>query len=96
MMGSIGLLGCGQLGGAMAQALLRTGTVTQSRLWICNRSGPVAALRAYQVNWTREPQELAEHCETLLLALPPSAGGHSKARRTRSSGDLGDGRIDAG
>ena len=74
MMGSIGLLGCGQLGGAMAQALLRTGSVTQSRLWICNRSGPVAALRAYQVNWTREPQELAEHCETLVLALPPAAG----------------------
>ena len=36
---TIGLAGCGQLGGAIGRALLRTGFVRPEQLWIANRSG---------------------------------------------------------
>ena len=40
---TIGIVGgSGQLGGAIARALLRTGTVAPDRLWISNRSGSAA------------------------------------------------------
>ena len=40
---TIGLAGCGQLGGAIGRALLRTGFVRPDQLWIANRSGDRAA-----------------------------------------------------
>ncbi|RTL91180.1 pyrroline-5-carboxylate reductase [Ancylobacter aquaticus] len=73
--GTVGLIGCGQLGAALASALLRAGVVAPGRMWIANRSGPVAALAHYSgLNWTREVPALAQECDTLLLALPPAAG----------------------
>ncbi|WP_018388697.1 pyrroline-5-carboxylate reductase [Ancylobacter sp. FA202] len=75
MHGSFGLVGCGQLGVAIATALLRAEAVDPARMWIANRSGPVAALAHYPaLNWTREVQVLGQECDTLLLALPPAAG----------------------
>lgn len=74
-LGMLGLVGCGQLGGAIGGAVLRAGAVEPEQLWVCNRSGPTGALADIQgINWTRDPQELAERCPTLLLALPPAQG----------------------
>ncbi|MCS0502455.1 pyrroline-5-carboxylate reductase family protein [Ancylobacter mangrovi] len=71
----LGIVGCGQLGGAIAGALLRADVVAPGELWICNRSGPAGELAAHEgVHWTRDPQELAARCASVLLALPPAAG----------------------
>ncbi|TCK30167.1 pyrroline-5-carboxylate reductase [Ancylobacter aquaticus] len=73
--GTLGLVGCAQLGAAIGGALLRAGTVEPTRMWIANRSGPVAALAGFSgLNWTRDVQTLADRCDTLLLALPPATG----------------------
>lgn len=73
--GTFGLVGCGQLGGAIGRALIRAEAVDPARLWIFNRSGPGGALAACPgINWTTDLQRLAERCDTILLALPPTAG----------------------
>lgn len=82
--GRLGLIGCGQLGGAIAGALLRAGTVPPERLIVCNRSGPTGALAGIAgVEWTTDPQEAAACCDTLLLALPPQAGRTLRLRAER-------------
>lgn len=82
MTGTFGLVGCGQLGAAIASALLRAGAVDPARMWIANRSGPVPALAATPgLNWTADIQTLADACDTILLALPPAIG-----RRLRFEG----------
>lgn len=74
-LGVLGLVGCGQLGGAIGGRLLRAGVVAPEQLWVCNRRGPAGALAdIHGINWTRDPQEVAERCPTLLLALPPAQG----------------------
>lgn len=84
--GRMGLIGCGQLGGAIAGALLRTGVVAPGRLTVCNRSGPAGPLAAVDgVVWTDDPQHAADACDTLLLALPPPAG---QALRLDAAGRL--------
>lgn len=86
MPGRLGLIGCGQLGGAMAGALLRAGVVLPSRLTICTRSGPAGALAEVAgIAWTGDPQAVAADCDTLLLALPPVAG---RALRIAAGGHL--------
>ena len=71
---TIGLAGCGQLGGAIGRALLRTGFVRPEQLWIANRSGDRAAFADWPgLHWTGELQELGDRCALILLALPPAA-----------------------
>ena len=73
--GRLGLVGCGQLGGAIGRTLLRAGAIEPAELWICNRSGPAPGFADHAgINWTADPQELADRCPTLLLALPPASG----------------------
>jgi pyrroline-5-carboxylate reductase len=73
-MPSLGLAGNGQLGGAIGRTLLRTGFVDPNELWIFNRSGSRKGFEAAEgVRWTTELQALADHCDVILLALPPAA-----------------------
>lgn len=72
---TVGLVGAGQLGGAIGAALLRAGVVTPRHLWVANRSGPAGELAGLPgVNWTADVARLAARCEVILLALPPAAG----------------------
>jgi len=71
---TLGIIGgTGQLGSAIAHALLKTGTIAPERLWIANRSGardPFAGLP--QVNVTTDASQLAGACDTILLSVPPA------------------------
>lgn len=72
---NVGLIGAGQLGGAIGAGLLRAGVVTPARLRVANRFGPAGDLAAVPgVNWTADVARLAARCELILLALPPAAG----------------------
>ncbi|HEY9213891.1 MAG TPA: pyrroline-5-carboxylate reductase dimerization domain-containing protein [Ancylobacter sp.] len=70
-----GLVGCGQLGGAIGRTLLRSGLIEPSTMWIANRSGRAAGFNAFDgLRWTTDIQELADRCAVIVLALPPAAG----------------------
>ena len=70
-----GLVGCGQLGGAIGRTLLRSGLVEPSDMWIANRSCRAAGFEAFGgLHWTTDIQELADNCAVILLALPPAVG----------------------
>lgn len=65
--------GTGQLGAAIAHALLKTGTISPERLWIANRSGGRGPFSQYpQVNITTDTVKLAAVCDTILLCVPPA------------------------
>jgi len=71
---TFGLVGNGQLGGAIATALLSTGVVDPARLWIANRSGDRRSFAGVEgIRWTTELAEIAAHCDVILMALPPAA-----------------------
>ncbi|MFO0991913.1 MAG: pyrroline-5-carboxylate reductase dimerization domain-containing protein [Hyphomicrobiales bacterium] len=64
--------GTGQLGSAIAHALLKSGTISPDRLWIANRSGARGPFAQWpKVNITTDMSELAA-CDTILLAVPPA------------------------
>ncbi|MBT8417459.1 MAG: NAD(P)-binding domain-containing protein [Silicimonas sp.] len=69
----IGIIGgTGQLGSAIAIALLETRTVLPETLWIANRSGSLGPLdRWSEIRTTTAPSDLAEVCEVIVLAVPP-------------------------
>jgi pyrroline-5-carboxylate reductase len=71
---TIGIVGgSGQLGGAIARALLRTGTVAPDRLWISNRSGSAAGFDTWPgIHVTADNQALADACDVVLLSVPPN------------------------
>jgi pyrroline-5-carboxylate reductase len=65
--------GTGQLGSAIAHALLKTGTIAPDRLWIANRSATRGSFAEYpQVNVTTDAAKLATVCDTILLSVPPA------------------------
>jgi pyrroline-5-carboxylate reductase len=65
--------GTGQLGSAIAKALLKTKTISPDRLWIANRSGARGPFAQWpKVNITTDMSELAAACGTILLAVPPA------------------------
>jgi pyrroline-5-carboxylate reductase len=69
---TIGIIGSGDLGGAIATALLESGFVTPEWLWIGNRSGRRAGFEAWPgVTVTTDRQALADACDLVLLAVPP-------------------------
>ena len=73
--GGFGLVGSGQLGGAIGRTLLRSGVIEPSTMWIANRHGGAAGFEAFDgLNWTTDIQRLADRCSVILLALPPAAG----------------------
>jgi pyrroline-5-carboxylate reductase len=73
----VGIIGgAGQLGGAIARALLSSGTVAPGNLWISSRSGGAGALSDWPgLMVTIDNRQLAECCETLILSVPPASAG---------------------
>jgi len=71
---SLGIIGgTGQLGAAIAHALLKTRTISPDRLWIANRSGARGPFAQWPgVNITTDAQKLAQACDAILLAVPPA------------------------
>ncbi|WP_428670708.1 pyrroline-5-carboxylate reductase family protein [Roseibium sp.] len=68
--------GTGQLGSAIATAWLSSGEVAPQDLWISNRSGTAAGFEAWpSVNVTASNQDLADHCDVILLSVPPALAG---------------------
>ncbi|MPT23967.1 MAG: pyrroline-5-carboxylate reductase, partial [Starkeya sp.] len=83
---NVGLIGAGQLGGAIGAGLLRAGVVVPGHVWVATRSGPAGELAGVPgVNWTADVERLAARCEVILLALPPAAG---RALRFAGAGRL--------
>ncbi|EBA09334.1 pyrroline-5-carboxylate reductase family protein [Sagittula stellata] len=68
MQGTIGLIGTGMLGEAIARGWLDAG-LPPERLLFANRSGK-APLPGIEVT---TPGDLARRCETILLCIPPAA-----------------------
>ena len=71
----IGIVGGnGALGSALARALLRSRTVSPSNLHVSCRSGAAPTLAEWgSVRVTDVNQDLADACDTLILAVPPAA-----------------------
>ena len=70
---TIGVVGgSGQLGGAIARALLRSGCVAPEQLWISNRSGATAGFEEWNgIEFTTSNQDLVDACQVVLLSVPP-------------------------
>ncbi len=70
---SIGIVGgSGELGGAIARALLRDQYVTPEQLWISNRSGNTSGFEEWLgTRFTTCNQELVDACQIVLLSVPP-------------------------
>ena len=69
---TLGIIGTGQLGRAMAQGLLMGG-LPGSNLWLANRSGsPVALEGGAGVTQTTDLDALGAACDVVLLAVPPA------------------------
>ena len=71
---SIGIVGgSGQLGGAIARALLRARLIAPERLYISNRSGSTSGFEDWSgINFTTCNQDLADACQIVLLSAPPA------------------------
>lgn len=71
---TLGIIGgTGQLGAAIAHALLKTETISPDQLWIANRSGVHGPFSEYpEVNITTDIGKLAQACDTILLSVPPA------------------------
>lgn len=69
----IGIVGgTGQLGGAIARALLRTGFLAPEQLWISSRSGNNSLFEeASGVRFTTRNQELVDACQIVIVSVPP-------------------------
>ncbi|WP_417723813.1 pyrroline-5-carboxylate reductase family protein [Salipiger sp.] len=71
---TLGILGTGMLGSAIARGLLDAGACEDSTLVLCNRSGTCPALADRPgLAITTDPADLCARCNTLLLCLPPAA-----------------------
>ncbi|MEQ5870297.1 NAD(P)-binding domain-containing protein [Sagittula sp. NFXS13] len=67
---TIGLIGSGMLGAAMARGWLDSGTLTPESLLIATRSG-TSDVPGVEV--VTDPQALVSRCDALLLCVPPDA-----------------------
>ncbi len=72
--GGLGIVGGGgQLGGAIARAVLDAGLVAPDALWISSRSGQAAALSGRDgVRIVADNRALVENCATVILSVPPA------------------------
>jgi pyrroline-5-carboxylate reductase len=73
----IGVIGgSGQLGSAIARALLRGGIVAPESLWISNRSGTTTGFEDWPgVRFTIRNQDLVDACPVVILSVPPHLAG---------------------
>ena len=71
---SLGIIGgTGQLGAAIAHALLKSNALSPERLWIANRSGTRGPFAEWpDVHITADNQALADACDVILLSVPPA------------------------
>ncbi len=71
---SLGIIGgTGQLGSAIAHALLKTEAIGPEQLWIANRSGERGPFAQWpDVNITTDAAKLVTACDTILLSVPPA------------------------
>lgn len=71
---TVGIIGgTGQLGSAIATALLESGCLAPEQLWISNRSGAPTGFEPWpQVTFTNNNQALADACDVIVLSVPPA------------------------
>jgi pyrroline-5-carboxylate reductase len=71
---TLGIIGgTGQLGSAIAHALLKTEAISPELLWVANRSGTRGPFAQWPlVNITSDTNQLAEACGAILLSVPPA------------------------
>ncbi|WP_296062800.1 pyrroline-5-carboxylate reductase dimerization domain-containing protein [uncultured Amphritea sp.] len=79
----IGIVGgTGQLGSAIAHGLLRKQFITPEQLWISSRSNNVTAFKSGEpstgsagsgaaIQFTTCNQDLIDHCDVVIIAVPP-------------------------
>jgi pyrroline-5-carboxylate reductase len=74
---TVGIVGgSGQLGGAIARAVLGSGRIAPERVFISNRSGSRVGFEDWSgLNVTTRNQDLADKCDLILLSVPPAAAG---------------------
>ncbi|WP_417227966.1 pyrroline-5-carboxylate reductase family protein [Amphritea sp.] len=73
----VGIIGgSGQLGGAIAQGLLRSG-VAPERLWLSSRRLPADHEAVDpKINRTTRNQDVIEQCDVVIVAVPPHLSGN--------------------
>lgn len=71
---TVGIIGgSGQLGSAIATALLESACLPPGQLWISNRSGMPAGFERWpQITFTKDNQALADNCDVIVLSVPPA------------------------
>ena len=70
---TLGIIGNGMLGQAIAQAWLEHGMASTEQLWIANRRGRSDSQTAHpSVHFTTDIQQLADACDTVVLCVPPA------------------------
>ncbi|KEO56008.1 pyrroline-5-carboxylate reductase family protein [Thioclava pacifica] len=68
---SIGIIGSGMLGAAIAEALWRA---EPQALFVANRSGKAPDIPGFPAeNVLTDPQALADRCDVVILCVPPAA-----------------------
>lgn len=71
---TLGILGTGALGGAIARGILRSGTVSPDRLVLANQSGRLRGFEEWpDLAVNTDVALLGGRCGIILLALPPKA-----------------------
>lgn len=71
---TLGVVGTGALGGAIARRLLRSGALRPEQLHLANRSGRRSGFEPWpDVALTTDMTDLAARADVLLFALPPAA-----------------------
>jgi len=74
---NIGIIGgTGMLGRTIAQAVLDSGLVPASQVWLSNRSGVANGFETYPgLNVTTDNQQLASASDIIVLSVPPALRG---------------------
>lgn len=76
---NIGFLGCGNMAQAMIQALVSSGAIEASKIWVTNRSeGKLKKAREeFGVQTFANNEELVEQCDIIFLAVKPQDLGEA-------------------
>jgi pyrroline-5-carboxylate reductase len=74
----IGVLGCGNMGGALVRALVSSGTVPAKDLFVYDTLAPAmdALKRELGVQTAVQAHDLPDHCDVLILAVKPQIFHH--------------------
>lgn len=73
---NVALIGAGDLGAAMAQAMIERGGLVPARLWVATASGKAPRLADWPgINVSTDPAAAAAGADITLLAVPPAMAG---------------------